>query len=363
MNHQIDSTPARYKTILLAGLALGACLGAAGCAVNEAHQRGKRLMAAGEYDEAVVVLREVVTSHPNEGQYHIDLAEAETQAAEQHIQAAEKLLAENQATPARDHLATAQEQVPAHPKARRLLEETQSRVEAGERLSREASEALSAQKWAEAYRLASEAVQADAGNPQSQLMYGEARSAAAAHGVPTEAVAARPSPPTVDRPPAMAQARPREPARRPPEASRERSESSRRRDRARRERPSDVPPPPPPPPVQAPPEEPEQWAQIPAAFRGILSRDDDRYPKSMETLDEIVVKLEDTDHDPLNADITIRVGKYVLKRKHVRVRMPVYGRGASGRSYRIYLEGINPDSETVRFVVEAVMPTAPASGM
>jgi hypothetical protein len=90
----------------------------------------------------------------------------------------------------------------------------------------------------------------------------------------------------------------------------------------------------------------------------VLSRDDDRYPKKMETLDGIVVKLDDTDAKPLEADLTIRVGKYELQRRHVRIGMPIYGRGASGRSYRIVIEGIAPRSETIRFLVEAVSPAA-----
>ena len=78
----------------------------------------------------------------------------------------------------------------------------------------------------------------------------------------------------------------------------------------------------------------------------------------METIDGIVVRLDDTDHEPLNADVTISVGRYKLSRKHIRVGMPVYGRGASGRSYRLMIESILPKSETIHFRIEAVSPSA-----
>lgn len=104
---------------------------------------------------------------------------------------------------------------------------------------------------------------------------------------------------------------------------------------------------------------PSEPAAIPSVldrFRGTISRDDDRYPERVETIDGIVVKLEDTDSSPAEADLTIRVGRYKLKRSHVRTGEAIYGRGLSGRTYRIVLEQIRPKSESVVFIVEAVVP-------
>ncbi len=96
----------------------------------------------------------------------------------------------------------------------------------------------------------------------------------------------------------------------------------------------------PPPPVEAP------------TFRGTLSRDDDRFPKRLMTIDQIEVRLRDTDHDPVDADIEVNVGKASTDHDDLRVGARVRGRGMSRRSYYIIILDINPDTETIRFMIE-----------
>jgi len=89
-------------------------------------------------------------------------------------------------------------------------------------------------------------------------------------------------------------------------------------------------------------------------FEGIISRDDDRHPKELMTVDDIVVKLKDTDNEPLDADIEIRVGKNAKEYKDKAVGARIGGFGQSGRRYVIVIVEIIDDTETVRFAVETV---------
>ncbi|MEP0844148.1 MAG: hypothetical protein HRF43_15710, partial [Phycisphaerae bacterium] len=156
---------------------------AAGCSTNEPYERGRRLAREGDYDRAVVELRMAVREDPGNSKYRIDLAETEMLAAERHLQTAEALLAENQATAAREHIAAAQDYVPGHPKAIQLAAQADERIARGQELARQASSALAAREWREGHRLAVEAARADAGGAEARLVLAEARSAAKAHGL------------------------------------------------------------------------------------------------------------------------------------------------------------------------------------
>jgi tetratricopeptide (TPR) repeat protein len=89
-------------------------------------------------------------------------------------------------------------------------------------------------------------------------------------------------------------------------------------------------------------------------FRGSVSREDDRFEKELETVDGIVVKVEDTDGDPLDADLEIRVGSYVNRYSDQPVGARITGRGQSGTTYRVVILAIDDDEETVHFAIEIV---------
>lgn len=316
-----------------------------GCSNNEHYRRGRELSAAGDHERAVLMFREAVKAEPGNSRFQVELAEAEMAAAQKHLDQAERLLADNQATPARIEVNAARDYVSSHPKVIRLGIEIDERIERGRALAGEASSAMQERRWADAYRLAVEAAKADAGGEEVRLVLAEARTAARANGVAVDeepvAVAGTVRSPTSGEPVAEGRPKERDSSLRGQSGGGRRSregEGRRREDRAE-ETMTMLP------------------STLPTSFRGTLSRDDDRYPKKMETIDGIVVKLEDTDADPLNADVTIRVGRYELTRKHIRIGVPVYGRGVSGRSYRLVIEGIAPRSETIRFLVEPVSPT------
>ena len=93
---------------------------------------------------------------------------------------------------------------------------------------------------------------------------------------------------------------------------------------------------------------------MPAAFRGVVSRDDKRYPTELTTLDGIVIKLKDTHDNPPRADLEIRVEKTHKRYDKLRVGMRINGRGVSRSPYRVIVLAINPDTETVAFSLEAV---------
>jgi hypothetical protein len=108
------------------------------------------------------------------------------------------------------------------------------------------------------------------------------------------------------------------------------------------------------PPSAPEPAEPPQVERPARVFRGVVSRDDDRYPKELMTIDGIVVKVKDTDEDPLDADMEIRVGDNERRYEDQKVGARIRGRGLSGRSYVVLILKIHDDTETVYFSVEAL---------
>ncbi len=92
----------------------------------------------------------------------------------------------------------------------------------------------------------------------------------------------------------------------------------------------------------------------PKVFKGIVSRDDDRYPKELKTIDGIIVKVRDTDEDPLDADMEIRVGDSEKEYDDLRTGVQIEGRGLSGHRYQLTIKRIYDEEETVYFILERV---------
>ncbi|HSW44597.1 MAG TPA: hypothetical protein VLM89_03395 [Phycisphaerae bacterium] len=106
------------------------------------------------------------------------------------------------------------------------------------------------------------------------------------------------------------------------------------------------------PPAAEPSPTPVQKAEPIQAFEGHVSRDDKRYPNERLTVDGITFTVRDTDADPLDADIEIRVGSYRGKFDDLRVGTRLRIRGTSGQDYHITILGIEDANETVRFSLE-----------
>jgi len=94
----------------------------------------------------------------------------------------------------------------------------------------------------------------------------------------------------------------------------------------------------------------------PQAFlhRAVISRKDTRYRDTATTVDGVTVRLRDTDHDPLDADIEIRIGTTRIRRDDLRIGQGVTFRVAEGRTYRLVVLSILDDRETVSFGIQRV---------
>ncbi len=94
----------------------------------------------------------------------------------------------------------------------------------------------------------------------------------------------------------------------------------------------------------------------PQAFlhRAVISRKDGRYRDTATTVDGVTVRLRDTDHDPLDADIEIRIGTTRIRRDDVRIGQGVTFRVAEGRTYRLVVLSILDDRETMSFGIQRV---------
>ena len=81
------------------------------------------------------------------------------------------------------------------------------------------------------------------------------------------------------------------------------------------------------------------------------SRDDDRYPNTVRLRDGLSVKLKDTDDDPVDADVEIRLNGRRLgnKLKDLPVGSIISVVASYGQEYEIVLTDIHDDSETVTF--------------
>ena len=84
-----------------------------------------------------------------------------------------------------------------------------------------------------------------------------------------------------------------------------------------------------------------------------VSRKDRRFRKMVETIDDIFVKVKDTDPQP-DADMHVYLGRKRIKKvKDWRPQHRVRVEGRSGRPYEIVILRINDATETVRFGVRA----------
>lgn len=87
-------------------------------------------------------------------------------------------------------------------------------------------------------------------------------------------------------------------------------------------------------------------------FRGALSREDKRYKKQIAIMDGILIKLRDTDGDPVDADFEIVAGKFKVKPDDVPPGGKIEIRGISGRTYVMTVVWIDDDQETVHFSID-----------
>lgn len=185
--------------------------------------------------------------------------------------------------------------------------------------------------------------------------------AAAATAMPTAAPAAR-RPADEDRRPTFLSQRPpaSAPASRPVPAAPPRASAPppRRAIPGRIEAaPARAPQPAPQPPAVGAPARAPEPAGVPM-FKGTISRDDRRYPKELPTIDGLIVKLKDTDGDPLDCDLEIRAGGSTARLDDLKARQPVGLRGISGRTYTLVVTQIVDDTETVHFSIEPRVPVA-----
>ena len=89
--------------------------------------------------------------------------------------------------------------------------------------------------------------------------------------------------------------------------------------------------------------------------RHILSRDDDRYEASVQTIDGLSIRLRDTDRDPLDVDLDIRIGKRRIARlRDIPVNRSIPLKGRSGREYMLDVLAVRDATETVIFAIRAV---------
>lgn len=101
------------------------------------------------------------------------------------------------------------------------------------------------------------------------------------------------------------------------------------------------PPPPSPRPLQA-----QQRSAYSATH--VLSKKDRRYPRQVETLDGVRLRLEDTEGD-LEVDIDVFIGKKRVKKiRDLELGRSQTFRGSSGALYRLTILGVHHKSDTVR---------------
>lgn len=86
-------------------------------------------------------------------------------------------------------------------------------------------------------------------------------------------------------------------------------------------------------------------------FEGVVSRDDDIAYKEIPTVDGIIVKVKDTDDDPLDADIEVRVDHYEEEFEDVPIGASIPVVGLSGQTFYLNVFDIHDDSETVSFAI------------
>jgi tetratricopeptide (TPR) repeat protein len=348
----------------LVAVSIATCLG---CAGQEQHRRGRELMRAGEYDQAVEALREAVQRDRYNARYQVDLADAEAMAADENVADAERLLAENRATEAREELRLALNQMPGHPQAIVMMTSVETDIRRSAALTEQARAARAQGNYGEALQLLDDALRADANNSQAGYLRAQvvatggielppdaptlavlpARQDADEEPVASEATAAVPVPadegPLTAAPqrpdgPGPAPAVPGPPSDRPTAPGTHHPAT----------RPAPAAPPGPAPAAST-------IGSIQQRVQVTLSRDDKRYPKELLVGDGIRIKLKKTRKNPLTADVEIRVEKMKKTYKRLHIGARVYGRGVSRQPYQFVVLSINDARETMHFVLEPLV--------
>jgi len=398
-----------------------------GCAAPGGVQRSPErasIPCGPEVDRQVEELRASLADDPGDENTQMRLAEAESKAADCHVERARRHQADRNPREALKELDAALTYVPVHPEALMLRDRLKAQIAQSEQWAWEASAAAEEQRWRKAYDLATQALELDrtlgaakdirakargvlvpqylsearqaleAGrHAEAEKILGEidridpgngqvralrsrlarrrqsptTRPAVAVSSVPSPGKIAAtrsapaPGPVVVRSQPAtrpttvpatcpaviMAERKPSPPEPARPEQPRGPAVST----TAPRVRKGS-----PPPPVaerRESPARPVRQAELVRIHEGALSRDDDRYPKKWRApLDGIVVKLEDTDEEPLDADIEIEVGDEEFDLEDQRVGSVFWFQAPSGRMYRFTLVRIEDETETIWFTLD-----------
>lgn len=159
------------RCVLMTGL-VGAVL--AGCAGQEHYDRGRQLLAAGKYDEAVRSFDEALSQSPGNGRFHDGLLEAKSLAADEHVKQAAQLVEGKRLSDARKELDIALKLMPAHPEGVPLAAKIAPQIAECDKTIARAREALARQDWAEGARLITEAYKIDPSHPQVEELRREA---------------------------------------------------------------------------------------------------------------------------------------------------------------------------------------------
>lgn len=103
--------------------------------------------------------------------------------------------------------------------------------------------------------------------------------------------------------------------------------------------------------VQVPTVQPALSAAYGVLLEGVVSRDDHIAPKSVMTVDGIILKIEDTDECPLDVDIELDILGHEQDFEDLPIgsRVSVYGQ--SGQLYHVDILAIDDHSETLRFAI------------
>lgn len=165
-------TPSRAGTNLLVVAAIAAFI--AGCAGSEQYRAGKRLLDAGEYDQAVEAFHRAAAQNPDSTRYRMSLAEAQSLSADEHVGLAEEYSAQHRATDAKKEVQIVLEQVPAHPRGVGLVNTIEREIERCEEILARAQQEIDAEKWPEAVRLVDQAKTVDASHPSVPLLRAKA---------------------------------------------------------------------------------------------------------------------------------------------------------------------------------------------
>lgn len=302
----------RPASLILAFTVLALAALSAGCSGHDHYVRGQQYVEQNETEESIVEFRQAVEADPTNAEYQQALALAEASAADQHVKLARELLARGDRDAARAHVTEALSHVPEHPEATSMLAELNGAP------ATQPAQAAAPRKTGPA---SAPAVDRSIAYPNSRAGQGPGTTPTVSRDMPRMPSA---------RPAGASAGAPANPAAAPP---------------------ADAP-------ALPAPATPELAAaaaagEFPAgSFPATLSRDDDAFPKEVETLDEIYVRLKNTKRKPLKADIEVRVGKMVKRYHELRVGGHVTGRGYSRKPYQITILAIEPESETVSFVVE-----------